>query len=62
MSKTWKITTIEAGEAVASIEGVNSENAAQAIMAAMYGADPLAKVRAAAAQEQGTERVEAVAA
>jgi hypothetical protein len=43
-NSTWKITTLEDGQAVASVEGVSRENAVAAIRNAMYGRDPLADV------------------
>ena len=52
MNTTWKITKFEDGEAVASVEGVNHQNAVEAIRNAMYGYDPLADIRIAAPQEQ----------
>jgi hypothetical protein len=41
---TWKITTLNDGKPVASVEGVSQENAVAAIRNAMYGRDPLADV------------------
>jgi hypothetical protein len=37
MNTTWKITTMRDGNAVGSVEGVSSKNAARAIRNAMYG-------------------------
>lgn len=52
-NKTWKITTLKDGKALASVEGVSHENAVTAIQNAMYGRDPLADVsNGPAAQEQ----------
>jgi hypothetical protein len=44
MHSTWKITKIEDGKAVASVEGVNQVNAVQAIRRAMHGEDPFGHV------------------
>lgn len=61
MNTTWKITKIEDGKAVASVEGVNQQNAVEAIRNAMYGRDPLANIRTAAIEQHDT-REEALAA
>lgn len=55
-NSTWKITTLEHGKAVASVEGVSHENAVAAIQDAMYGRDPLARIaaRGKVAREQDT--------
>jgi hypothetical protein len=45
MHSTWKITKIEDGRAVASVEGVNQVNAVQAIRRAMHGEDPFGHVQ-----------------
>jgi hypothetical protein len=59
-NSTWKITTLEDGEAVASVEGVSHENAVAAIRNAMYGRDPLADVaKGRIAREEQAETVAA---
>lgn len=60
MNSTWKITKIEDGEAVASVEGVNRVNAVQAIRRAMHGEDPFGHVQDVAVTEPA--RDEALAA
>jgi hypothetical protein len=44
MNSTWKVTKIEDGHAVASVEGVSHVNAVQAIRRAMHGEDPFGHV------------------
>lgn len=55
MNSTWKITKIEDGKAVASVEGVNHVNAVQAIRRAMNGEDPFGHVETAAVKQQARE-------
>ncbi len=55
MNTTWKITKIEDGKAVASVEGVSQVNAVQAIRRAMDGQDPFGHVEHAVAQERSRE-------
>ncbi len=61
--RTWKITSIRDGEAVASVEGVSHANAVRAIQDAMYGRDPLTRIAAegevARKQDTGTLAVAA---
>lgn len=56
MNSTWKITKIENGKAVASVEGVNQVNAVQAIRRAMHGEDPFGHVEAAAVEQRTDEQ------
>jgi hypothetical protein len=48
MHSTWKITKIEDGRAVASVEGVSQVNAVQAVRRSMQGEDPFTHVQPAA--------------
>ncbi|MGV1049611.1 MAG: hypothetical protein ACOYD4_13940 [Solirubrobacterales bacterium] len=59
-NSTWKITTLQDGKAVASVEGVSQDNAVAAIRNAMYGRDPLAHV--ATGQVAVSEQAETLAA
>jgi hypothetical protein len=40
-NSSWKITTYEDGQAVATAEGLDRNQAVAAIRGAMYGSDPL---------------------
>ncbi len=42
-NSSWKMTTYENGSPVATVDGLNHEQAVAAIRDAMYGSDPLAK-------------------
>jgi hypothetical protein len=56
MNTSWKITKIEDGEAVASVEGVSQVNAVQAIRRAMDGEDPFGHFEHAVAGERSREQ------
>jgi len=55
MHSTWKVTKIEDGRAVASVEGVSQVNAVQAIRRAMQGEDPFGHVPHAVVEEPARE-------
>ena len=56
MHSTWKVTKIEDGRAVASVEGVSQVNAIQAIRRAMHGEDPFGHVQNVTVEEPVREQ------
>jgi hypothetical protein len=64
MNTSWKITTMRDGNAVGSVEGVSSKNAARAIRNAMYGREVygpevLKEIEAAQREQVGSEAIAA---
>jgi hypothetical protein len=56
MHTTWKVTKIEDGQAVASVEGVSHVNAVQAIRRAMHDEDPFGHVKHAVVEQPVREQ------
>ena len=64
INTTWKITTMDDGKAVSSVEGVSKKNALRAIRNAMYGREVygrqvLNEIEAAQRQRTSSEAIAA---